>query len=206
MLDFLGPARRVGFITAASLGDEAAYYETSRAALAPEVVLEHVRWNGDPLATLARVEAVFVGGGNTYALLDRLRQAALLEPLRTRVREGLPYVGASAGSNVAGPNALTTNDWNVVGLTAFAALGLVAFNVNPHYLERDPAMAPGSETRDMRIAEYHVVRDNPVVGIEEGTMLRIENGAATVRGAARAKLFRRGQPPVWVPPEKVLPL
>ena len=178
LLDFLGPARRVGFVTAASLGDEETYYETARQGLAPEIVLEHVRWDRDPFPVLARVDAVFVGGGNTYALLRRLRQAGLLEPLRERVRAGLPYVGTSAGSNVAGPNILTTNDWNVVGLTAFEALGLVPFNVNPHYLETDPAMAPGSETRDMRIAEYHVIRDNPVVGIEEGAMVRVEAGAS----------------------------
>ena len=199
LLDFLGPARRLGFVTGASLGDEEAYWETTRSALAPEIVVEHVPWDREPLAALARVEAVFVGGGNTYALLSRLRQSGLVEPLRARVRAGLPYLGASAGSNVAGPNILTTNDWNVVGLTAFEALGLVSFNVNPHYLETDAAMAPGSETRDMRIAEYHVVRQNPVVGIEEGAMVRIEDGGPVVRGAARAKLFRRGRAPVWVP-------
>jgi dipeptidase E len=149
---------------------------------------------------------VFVGGGNTYALLSRLRQSGLVEALRERVRAGLPYAGTSAGSNVAGPNILTTNDWNVVGLTAFEALGLVSFNVNPHYLETDPAMAPGSETRDMRIAEYHAVRDNPVVGIEEGALVRIEDGIAAVRGTARVKLFRRGQPPAWKPPGTQLPL
>jgi dipeptidase E len=151
------------------------------------------------------VEAVFVGGGNTYVLLKRLRQSGLLGTLRTAVEGGLSYAGASAGANVAGPNILTTNDWNVVGLTAFEALGLVPFNVNPHYLEADPAMAPGSETRDMRIAEYHTVRDNPVVGIEEGTMVRVEDGRAAVRGTGRAKLFRRGQAPVWVPAGALLP-
>jgi dipeptidase E len=107
---------------------------------------------------------------------------------------------------VAGPNILTTNDWNVVGLTAFEALGLVPFNVNPHYLETDPAMAPGSETRDTRIAEYYTVRDNPVVGIEEGTMVRVEDGRATVRGTGRTKLFRRGHAPVWVPAGALLPV
>jgi dipeptidase E len=155
---------------------------------------------------LARADAVFVGGGNTYALLRRLRQAGLVEALRDRVRAGLPYVGTSAGSNVAGPNILTTNDWNVVGLTAFEALGVVPFNVNPHYLETDPTMAPGSETRDMRIAEYHVVWDNAVAGIEEGTMIRVEDGTATVRGTGRVKLFRRGQTPVWLPAGAHLPL
>jgi dipeptidase E len=148
---------------------------------------------------------VLVGGGNTYALLERLRQSALLDAIRERVREGLPYVGVSAGSNVAGPSILTTNDWNGVGLTAFAALDLVPFNVNPHYLETDPVMAPGSETRDMRIAEYHVVRANPVVGIEEGTVVRVEVGLATMRGAGRVKLFRRGSAPAWVPSGATLP-
>jgi dipeptidase E len=206
LLEFLGPARRIGFVTAASLGDEEAYCETARAALAPELVVEHMRWDRDPFPVLARVDAVFIGGGNTYALLRRLRQAGLLAPLRERVQAGLPYVGTSAGSNVAGPNILTTNDWNVVGLTAFEALGLVPFNVNPHYLETDPAMAPGSETRDMRIAEYHVVRENPVVGIEEGAMVRVEDDIAEVRGIGRARLFRHGQAPVWVPAGARLPL
>jgi dipeptidase E len=122
------------------------------------------------------------------------------------VQAGLPYIGASAGANVTGPNVLTTNDWNVVGLTTFEALGLVPFNVNPHYLETDPAMAPGSEPRDMRIAEYHVVRDNPVVGIEEGAMVRVEAGTATVRGTSRVKVFRRDQVATWVPAGSELPL
>ena len=206
ILDFLGPARRLAFVTAASLGDEEAYCEAARSALAPEIAVEHMRWDRDPFPALARAEAVFVGGGNTYALLRRLRQAGLLGSLKERIQAGLPYLGTSAGSNIAGPNILTTNDWNVVGLTAFDALGLVPFNVNPHYLETDPAMAPGSETRDMRIAEYHVLRDNPVVGLEEGAMIRVEAGMATVRGTGRVKLFHRGQAPAWLRAGGTLPL
>ena len=109
-----------------------------------------------------------MGGGNTYALLMRLRRSGLLAAIRRRVRAGLPYVGASAGSNVAGPTILTTNDWNVVGVPRFDALGLVGFNINPHYKEADPLMAAGSETRDDRIREYHVVNRNPVVGARGG--------------------------------------
>src|SRR5205823_9387348 len=111
---------------------------------------------------------------------------------------GMPYVGSSAGSNVAGPNILTTNDWNVVALDRFDALGLVPFNINPHYKETDPAMAPGSETRDDRIAEYHVVNANPVVGLEEGSWLEASDGVVTTAGTARVKLFRRGIAPVWL--------
>jgi dipeptidase E len=206
---FLGQARRLAFVTAASLGDEAEYFCLARAALEREptgLTLEHLRWDQEPLDTLARAEAVFVGGGNTYALLQRLRQAGLLDAIRERVRAGMPYVGSSAGSNVAGPNILTTNDWNVVGLTAFDALGLVPFNVNPHYRETDPFTAPGSETRDMRIAEYLVVRDNPVVGIEEETLLRVEDGASTVLGTGRVKLFVRRREPRWFAAGDPLPV
>ena len=201
--EFLGPARRVGFITAASQHDERVYFERVRGMLVPPppegagLELVHIRWNALPLPTLARVEAVFMGGGNTYALLMRLRRSGLLPAIRRRVCAGLPYVGASAGSNVAGPTILTTNDWNVVGLARFDALGLVGFNINPHYKEADPLMAAGSETRDDRIREYHVVKGNPVVGLEEGALVRVEGGRATALGTARIKLFRRGAAPVW---------
>lgn len=205
-------ARRLAFVTAASLGDEVAYYERARAALEPAppggigVPVVHLRWDREPLATLAAADALFVGGGNTYALLKRLREAKLLEPIRARVRAGMPYVGSSAGSNVAGPRILTTNDWNVVALDAFDGLGLVPFNVNPHYLETDPAMAPGSETRDDRIREYHAVWGNPVVGIEEETCVRVEDGAVTVRGRGRVRLFARGEAPRWFEDGERLPL
>lgn len=200
---FLGGCRRLAFVTAASLGDETLYHGRARDALGPAppaglgLEVLRLRWGADPLATLEHAEALFVGGGNTYALLQRLRAAGLLEPIRARVRAGLPYIGSSAGANVAGPNILTTNDWNVVALDAFEALGLVPFNINPHYLETDPAMAPGSETRAMRIAEYHAVNANAVVGIEEGTLLRVEEGVVTVLGRGRARLFEPGREPRW---------
>ena len=209
--DFLGRGvKRLAFVTAASLEDEDAYHERARAALEPPpdgigVEVLHLRWDAEPHATLTRAEALFVGGGNTYALLKRLREARLLAPIRARVQAGMPYIGSSAGSNVAGPTILTTNDWNVVALYAFEALGLVPFNINPHYLETDPVMAPGSETRDDRIREYHVVRDNPVAGIEEGTMVRVEGNAITVRGRGRVKLFARGTAPRWFGSGEVLP-
>jgi dipeptidase E len=210
--EFLGPARRVGFITAANLHDERAYFARVRALLAlppPEgagLDLVHIRWNARPLAALAGVEAVFMGGGNTYALLMRLRRSGLLGAIRRRVRGGMPYVGASAGSNVAGPTILTTNDWNVVGLSRFDALALVGFNINPHYKEADPLMAAGSETRDDRIREYHVVNRNPVVGLEEGALARVEGARATALGTARIKLFRRGASPAWYAPGDRLPV
>jgi dipeptidase E len=201
--DFVGAHRPLAFVTAANLHDEAGYFERVRAALEPpppdgaglEVV--HLAWDRDPLAVLAAAGALFMGGGNTYALLGRLRGAGLLEAIRARVQDGMPYAGASAGSNVAGPTILTTNDWNVVGLDRFDALGLVGFNINPHYKEADPAMAAFSETRDDRIREYHVINTNPVLGLEEGAWVIADERAVTVHGTARVKLFRPAADPVW---------
>ena len=208
---FYGPARRVGFITAASLGDADAVFERIRATLEPAppegagLSLVHVRWDARPLAALDQVQAVLMGGGNTYALLQRLTRSGLLDAIRARAAAGTPYAGASAGSNVAGPNILTTNDWNVVGHNRFGALGLVPFNINPHYKETDPAMAPFSETRDDRIREYHAVNANPVLGLEEGALVVVEDGRGTIRGTARARLFRRGGEPVWLAAGEALP-
>jgi dipeptidase E len=198
LVDFLGSRRRVGFVGAASLGDERLYCERVREALAPAGLdVVHIHWRAEPMDALRSAEAIFVGGGNTYALLKRLHQSGLLEPMRAQVQGGVPYLGSSAGANLAGPTILTTNDWNVVGLEHFEALGLVPFNINPHYFEADALMAPGSETRDDRIREYHAVNANPVFGIEEQTMVRIEGGAATVAGSGRVKVFRRGADPRW---------
>ncbi len=207
-----GAAGPVAFVTAASLHDETAYFGRMRAVLAPPppegagVDLLHLRWNRDPLGTLERAAALCMGGGNTYALLMRLRESGLLAAIRERVLAGMPYAGASAGANVAGPTILTTNDWNVVALQRFDALGLVAFNINPHYKELDPAMAANSETRDDRIREYHVVNANPVLGLEEGAWVVVKDGVTATAGTARVKVFRRGMEPVWHAPGSTLSL
>ena len=203
---FLGSIRRVGYITAARLGDEEAQHGKASLALAEGgVAVEHLR-AGSALAPRVRdAEAIFVSGGNTYALLSRLQAAGVLDLLASRVREGLPYIGTSAGTNLAGPNILATNDWNVVGATRFDAMAVVPWVINPHYRETDPAMAPGSETRDQRIGEYLQMNPHPVLGIEEQTAVRVEQGAATVLGQGRAKLFRRDRAPVWFGPGDRLP-
>jgi dipeptidase E len=203
---FLSPINSLAFITAAQLADEEAQYRRAVDALAPVgISVEHLLLDQPARRRLQEVAAVFVGGGNTYALLSRLRAARILSILRRRARAGLPYVGTSAGANICGPNILATNDWNVVGASRFDALGLVPWTINPHYLETDPAMAPTSETRDERIREYHLINANPVIAIEENKALRIENSRATVRGAGRVKLFRRDQPPCWFAPGQEVP-
>jgi len=198
MARFLGEERRIGFVTAASYADEPGYHTMARSALAPAgIEVIHLPLESSPIARLAEVQAVFIGGGNTYHLLARLHACGIVLPLAARVRDGMPYIGSSAGSNVAGPNILTTNDWNVDGTARFDALNLVPFNINPHYRETDPVMAPGSETRDERIEQYLVAQDNPVVGIEEETCIECDAGTFTVVGRGRAKRFVRGRAPQW---------
>jgi dipeptidase E len=202
MLNFLGPSKRVGLVSAANLFDEEDYFRALKERLietAPAISREliHIRWDSNWRDTLNRSDAILVAGGNTYALLKRLSDSGLLDVLRERVLNGLPYIGASAGSNVAGPNILTTNDWNVVGLTRFESLGFVPFNINPHYAKRSASDALHSETRDFRIQEYHQVWNNPVVAIEESAILKIIDTGYSIVGTGRAKVFVKGNKPRW---------
>jgi dipeptidase E len=202
--DFLGSPTNVAFVTAASLGNENVYFEKMCQSLVGPPTrgtvreLLHLRWDIHGVDVLNRADALFVGGGNTYALLKRLKETGLLKAIRKKVESGMPYIGSSAGSNIIGSNILTTNDWNVVALTSFESLGLVPFNINPHYVERGISEAPTSETRDDRIAEYHTVWSNPVVGIEESTVLWIEKDIARVFGKGRIKVFHRNEAPYWL--------
>jgi hypothetical protein len=120
----------------------------------------------------------------SISLTCQLRRAVRV---RTKVLAGLPYVGSSAGANIVGPNILTTNDWNVVGLTDFRSLALVSFNLNPHYVERSTSDARHNETRSQRIKEYHQVWQNPVVAIEEEALLNVAEDRLYVTGRARGE-------------------
>jgi dipeptidase E len=141
-------------------------------------------------------EAIFIGGGNTFRLLDRLLCEELIEPIRRRVGAGMPYLGASAGSNVAGPTIRTTNDMPIVRPASFAALGLVEFQINPHYIDPDPTSKHMGETRDKRLLEYHEENETPVVALREGTLLEVEGERTTLRGDPGGKLFLRGAEPL----------
>jgi dipeptidase E len=194
VLEFLGSSKKLGLVTAANPFDEKAYFRAMDEQLTGNGVpitreLVHVRWNFDWRDALKKVDALVIPGGNTYVLLKRLHQSGMLDALRHRIREGLPYIGSSAGANVAGPNILTTNDWNVAGLTHFEALGLVPFNINPHYVERSASDATNSETRAQRIREYHQFWKNPVLGIEETAVVRVLGAKPPIVGKGRAKLF-----------------
>lgn len=206
VLDFLRSVRSLGYITAARLDDEDERFKLAATALSDfGIEAEHLRLGEDFKPRLKRAEAVLVSGGNTYALLKRLCDANALSLLADRVRGGLLYIGTSAGTNIAGPNILATNDWNVVGCNRFDAMALVPWAINPHYLQQDPNMAVGSETRDQRIGEYLTVNRAPLLAIEEETAVRVENAHARVVGSGRVRLFRPDSAPVWFASGEALP-
>ena len=206
MAQFVGPNAVVGFVPAADLADEQSYVARVREVLVATGVaqrVEHLDWQGNWHGTLGNVEAVLVGGGNTYVLLQRMMSSGLGSAIRDSVRGGLPYLGASAGANIAGSNILTTNDWNVTGSTVFTALGLVPFNINPHYASNS-AEAPTGETRDERIREYRLMNRNPVLAIEEGTFVEVSDGLVRVGGRGLVRAFLSDGSDRWVQPGKAL--
>ena len=193
--DFLGNVPRVLFLPWA-LRDRDAYAAKVRERLGRVGYgVDSAHDAADPRRAVQGAEAVFAGGGNTFRLLKTLYEHDLLTPLRRRVAEGMPYVGSSAGSNVAGPTIRTTNDMPIVEPPSLTALGLVPFNLNPHYLDPDPASTHQGETREERIAQFHEENDPPVVGLREAAMVRIEENEVRLRGDAGARIFLKGELP-----------
>jgi dipeptidase E len=150
----------------------------------------------DPVAALEKASAIVVGGGNTWKLLKLIRDNNLIDVVRQKVLSGTPYVGWSAGSNVACPTIMTTNDMPVVEPDSFRAFNLIPFQINPHYLDANPAGHAG-ETREQRIEEFIVANpDIFVAGLREGTMLVRENEKINLHGPRKVRVFKKGRVPV----------
>jgi dipeptidase E len=148
---------------------------------------------------VGEAEVIFVGGGNTFRLLKGLHDHDLLDLIRQRVAAGVPYIGSSAGSIVACPTLKTTKDMPVVQPPSFEALGLVSFQISPHYLDPDPASTHMGETQEERINQFLEENETPVVGLREGSILLVREGAVVLKGANSARIFRRGENAVEVP-------
>jgi dipeptidase E len=198
--DFLGPRRRVMFVPYA-LADHDGYAQKAAAAftaMGHELVSVHTF--ADPALAVQEADAVFVGGGNTFRLLKAMLDRGIHRALRDRTTTGMPYIGSSAGTNVATLSIRTTNDMPIVQPSSFAGLGLVPFQINPHYLDADPASKHMGETREERIRQFHEESKVPVLGLREGCMVRVEGRAAELKGTTRARLFRKGEVPVELTP------
>lgn len=150
----------------------------------------------NPVKAIREAEVIVVGGGNTWQLVRMLHDNKLMNPLREKVMGGTPYVGWSAGSNVACPTLRTTNDMPIIDPKGFDTIGLVPFQINPHYLDANPE-GHGGETREQRIEEFLEV--NPevfVVGLREGTMLHVEDRTMKLIGNRTARIFKKGNAPI----------
>ncbi len=195
ILDFVGPRTSVLFVPYA-VYDRRAYATKAQ---------ERFREMGLSLASIHDVsnmpraideaEVIFVGGGNTFRLLKGLHDHDLLGPIRRRVATGMPYIGSSAGSIVACPTLKTTKDMPVVQPPSFEALGLVPFQISPHYLDPDPASTHMGETQEERIMQFLEENEEPVVGLREGSLLRVQERTVVLKGPNTARIFRRGEKP-----------
>lgn len=204
---FFEGVRRVHFIPWA-LQDHALYASKVSPRFA-ELGLELISLHEttDPCAALKSAEALFIGGGNSFRLLTELYAQGVMPLIRERVlNDGLRYMGSSAGSNMACPTLKTTNDMPIVQPPSFEALGLVSFQINPHYIDADPSSTHMGETREDRLREFHEMNATPVVGLREGAQLLIEGERVELRGIKGARLFQRGVAPQEFAHGSILPL
>jgi dipeptidase E len=198
--DWLPERARIAFV-AYALAEHDDYTATFRAALEPMGCTVHgVHEADDPVQVLADSDAVFVGGGNSFRLARALQETGMDRAIADHVHEGMLYLGSSAGSNAACPTIRTTNDMPIIEPRSLAAIGLVPFQINPHYQDPDPTSVHMGETREERILQFLECNDVPVVGLREGSWLRVSGDEGEVGGDRPARLFRRGQEPMEMEP------
>ena len=197
---FLGSATKVLFFPFA-LFDREAYATKAKVRFAAMgYSIEAVHAVPDARQAIEQTDAIFIGGGNTFRLLKALQDLDLLDTIRRKVSDGAPYIGSSAGSNVADPTIKTTKDMPIVQPRSFDSLGLVPFQISPHFQDPDPNSRHMGETQEERILQFLEENETPVVGMREGAWLLCENGSVMLQGEAGARIFRRGEVPVEATP------
>ena len=158
----------------------------------------------NPVEAIKNAEAIFVGGGNTFVLVNQLYKNNLIDVLKETVCNGTPYLGTSAGSNICGLTIKTSNDMPIVYPPSFNVLGLVPFNINPHYLDPDLNSTHMGETRETRIKEFHCYNTPPVVGLREGSWLVVKNNSIILKGKLTARIFENNKEPYEIKSETEL--
>ncbi len=149
----------------------------------------------DPSEAFKNVKGIFTGGGNTFLLVDQLYRNHCIEPLKQAINSGIPYLGTSAGSNICGLTMQTTNDMPIIYPPSFKTLGVVPFNINPHYLDPDPNSTHKGETRETRIKEFHRLNPQPVIGLREGSWLEVKGQEIILKGNLTARIFEKDKEP-----------
>jgi len=193
--DFLGDVDRLLFIPFA-LHDRDEYAARARARFADlGIEVDSLHDVDDEEEAVENARAIFIGGGNSFRLLSTLYELKVIEPIRRRVEGGMPYIGSSAGTNMACPTIKTTNDMPIIEPPSFTALNLIPFQINPHYMDPDPGSTHMGETREDRIREFHEANRVAVLGLREGTWLSVEAPHVELGGNLNARLFQAGKPP-----------
>lgn len=154
----------------------------------------------NPKQALTQAQGIFTGGGNTFLLLKILYELNLIQDIKNKISEGTPYLGTSAGSNIAGLNIRTTNDMPIVYPPSFDAMGVIPFNINPHYLDPDPTSKHKGETRETRILEFLTQNDTTVIGIREGNWIRGKGEKLTIEGNLDTRIFQANKDPYEIAP------
>jgi len=149
----------------------------------------------NPKDAIKSAEAIFTGGGNTFVLVNQLYKNNLMSELRSTIESGTPYLGTSAGSNICGLTIGTSNDMPIMFPPNFNALGLIPFNINPHYLDPEPGSTHMGETRETRIIEFHEFNSQPVIGLREGSYLEIKGSKIVLMGPLKARVFEKNRQP-----------
>ena len=158
----------------------------------------------NPVEAINNAKGIFIGGGNTFVLVSQLYKKNILEVLREAIFNGLPYLGTSAGSNICGTTMNTTNDMPIVYLPSFKTLGVIPFNINPHYLEPNPTSKHMGETRETRINEFHTQSTIPVIGIREGSWLQVKGNTILLKGSHTARVFEQNKAPYEIETETII--
>ncbi|WP_081208991.1 dipeptidase PepE [Salegentibacter sediminis] len=152
----------------------------------------------DPAAAVKKAEGIFTGGGNTFLLVTQLYKNKVMKILQEAILSGTAYMGTSAGTNIAGLTMQTTNDMPIIYPPSFKTLGVVPFNINPHYLDPDKNSTHKGETRETRIKEFHTLNTQPVIGLREGSWLEVHGDKITLKGKPEARIFKPEQVPFEV--------
>jgi len=158
----------------------------------------------NPKSAIEKAQGIFTGGGNTFLLVTQLYNHELMEILSKIIKNGTPYLGSSAGSNIAGLTMQTTNDMPIIYPPSFQTLGLLPFNLNPHYIDSNTHSKHMGETRETRIKEFHQFNEIPVLGLREGSWLEVRGEKIILKGELTARLFRQNFNPVEIEPNSDL--
>lgn len=165
------------------------------------IVVRGIHEFSNPITAIDNSRAIFIGGGNTFVLVDELYRQGLFPVLKKSIEKGALYFGTSAGSNITGINMKTTNDMPIVYPESFQTLGSIPLNINPHYQDPDPDSKHKGETRETRIREFHTYNQYPVIGLREGSWLEVNGKDIILKGKLNARLFRKDAEPIEISPD-----